>query len=68
MIDNYFGPISNISVDSNLLGGGGFTVYNDAQFTGSSISGVSVTNNHMAAGKLGDTISIGTTRLYRQHR
>ncbi len=27
MIDNYWGPISNISVDNNLLVGGGFTVY-----------------------------------------
>ena len=26
MIDNYFGPISNISVNSNLLAGGGYTV------------------------------------------
>jgi hypothetical protein len=55
MIDNYFGPISNISVDNNLLSGGGYTVYTDAQFTGGSISGVSFTNNHIGAGQYGTT-------------
>lgn len=55
MIDNYFGPISNISVDNNLLSGGGYTVYTDAQFTGGSISGVSFTNNHIGAGQYGAT-------------
>lgn len=55
MIDNYFGPISNINVDNNLLAGGGYTVYSDAQFSGGSISGVSFTNNHMASGSWGVT-------------
>jgi hypothetical protein len=55
MIDNYWGPISNISVDNNLLVGGGFTVYSDAQFTGGPISGVSFTNNHMGTGYYGIT-------------
>ncbi len=31
MIDNYFGPISNITVDNNLLVGGGDTIYVDGQ-------------------------------------
>lgn len=53
MIDNYFGPISNIKVDSNLLVGGGYTVYSDGQFNGGPISGVSFTNNHMGAGQWG---------------
>ena len=30
MIDNGFGPISDIKVDGNLLIGGGYTVYSDA--------------------------------------
>ena len=47
MIDNYFGPISNITVDNNLLVGGGYTIYVDGQFTGGSVTGVSITNNHM---------------------
>ncbi|WP_141937364.1 Ig-like domain-containing protein [Bradyrhizobium sp. UNPA324] len=55
MVDNYFGPISNVSVDNNLLVGGGFTVYSDAQFNGGSITGVSFTNNHMGSGYWGVT-------------
>ena len=50
MIDNYFGPISNIVVDGNLLGGGGYTAYSDGQFSGGSISGVSFTNNRFRRG------------------
>ena len=55
MIDNYFGPISNIKVDNNILVGGGYTIYSDAQFSGGSIAGVSITNNHVGGGQWGDT-------------
>lgn len=55
MIDNYWGPISNITVDNNLLFGGGYTVYSDAQFSGGSITGVSITNNHIGGGYWGPT-------------
>ena len=69
MIDNYFGPISNISVDGNLLVGGGYTVYSDAQFTGGSITGVSVTNNHIGGGHVrGDRFQSEQPGLYRQHQ
>ncbi|MET0767966.1 MAG: hypothetical protein ABWY50_10005, partial [Aeromicrobium sp.] len=53
MIDNYFGPISNIKVDGNHLAGGGYTVYSDGQFTGGSITGVSFTNNTLGKGYWG---------------
>jgi hypothetical protein len=53
MIDNYFGPISNISVDNNLLVGGGYTVYSDGRFAGGAIAGVSITNNRMGKGRAG---------------
>src|SRR5690606_10273040 len=39
MIDNYFGPIDNITVTGNRLLGGGYTVYSDGQFNGGSITG-----------------------------
>ena len=55
MINNGFGPISNISVDNNLLAGGGYTVYCDGQFSGGSITGVSFTNNHLKKGYFGLT-------------
>lgn len=64
MIDNYFGPISNIKVDNNLLSGGGYTVYSDAQFSGGSISGVSFTNNHMGSGQYGYTDFNGNSPTY----
>jgi hypothetical protein len=53
MIDNYFGPTSNITVNDNYLGGGGYTVYSDGQFSGGSISGVRFTNNRMVKGTFG---------------
>lgn len=55
MIDNYFGPISDITVHRNLLVGGGYTVYSDAQFKGGPISGVSFTENRMGRGGWGFT-------------
>lgn len=45
MIDNYFGPISNMTVDNNLLSGGTYTVYSDGQFSGGPITGVKIINN-----------------------
>ena len=64
MIDNYFGAISNISVDGNLLAGGGFTVYTDAQFNSNPITGVSFTNNHMKSGGYGITNFNKTSPTY----
>jgi len=53
MIDNYFGPISNITVSNNRLVGGGYTVYSDAGFTGGSITGVAFTGNRLVQGYWG---------------
>lgn len=53
MIDNYFGPISDITVAGNRLIGGGFTVYSDGQFTGGTITGVSFINNQLGKGYYG---------------
>jgi Bacterial Ig-like domain/FG-GAP-like repeat len=64
MIDNYFGPISNITVDNNLLVGGGYTIYVDAQFNSSPITGVAITNNHMGSGQWGITNFNGTSPVY----
>ncbi|MBF0677798.1 MAG: M10 family metallopeptidase C-terminal domain-containing protein [Devosia sp.] len=54
MIDNYFGPIKNVLVTDNLLVGGGYTVYSDGQFSGGSMSGIEITNNHIGGGRWGD--------------
>jgi hypothetical protein len=53
MIDNYFGPISNVSVVGNRLEGGGYTVYSDGQFGGGAIRGVSFTGNRLGRGYYG---------------
>ena len=65
MIDNYYGSISNVQVDNNLLVGGGYTIYVDGQFGSSSITGVSITNNHMGAGRWGITNFNKTSPIYK---
>ncbi len=64
MIDNYFGPLSNINVYNNILSGGDFTVYVDGHFNSNPITGVSITNNHMGAGIYGYTDFNGTNPTY----
>jgi len=61
MIDNWFGPIHNISVEGNRLVGGGFTVYSDGQFSGGSISGVSFVNNRLGKGYWGYASIVNNT-------
>ena len=53
MIDNWAGAVSNIIVDNNLLVGGGYTIYVDAQFNNNPITGVVITNNRMGSGGFG---------------
>jgi hypothetical protein len=64
MIDNYFGPISNIVVDNNRLVGGGYTVYSDGQFSGGTISGVSFTNNRLGRGYWGYASIVRNTPVW----
>ena len=61
MIDNWFGPIDNIAVDSNRLLGGGYTVYSSAQFDGGSVQNVSFTNNRLGRGYWGYAAITGNT-------
>lgn len=64
MIDNYFGAVSNIKVDNNILSGGGYTVYDGADFNKTPVTGVSFTNNHMESGHWGYTDFSGDTPVY----
>jgi hypothetical protein len=64
MIDNDFGPISNVSIDNNLLAGGSFTIYSDAKFNSNPITGVSITNNHIAPGRYGSRLFRGNSPTY----
>ncbi len=53
MLSNYFGSVTNVTVDNNWLEGGGYTVYSDGQFNNGTISGVSFTNNYLVEGQYG---------------
>ncbi|MBW4656729.1 MAG: M10 family metallopeptidase C-terminal domain-containing protein [Kaiparowitsia implicata GSE-PSE-MK54-09C] len=64
MIDNYFGPVSNVVVNDNLLVGGGYTIYADAQFGGGALSGVEITNNHIGSGYYGSLNTNKSSPVY----
>ena len=60
--ENYFGPVSNVTVNNNLLVGGGYTVYlvsntqsNGGGGQGGALSNISYTNNHLGTGNWGYT-------------
>ncbi len=54
MMDNDFGPISNIKIENNHLAGGSFTIYADGKFSSSdSISGVVISGNYIDEGQYG---------------
>jgi hypothetical protein len=54
MIDNYFGPISNITVDNNrLINGGSFTVYADGRFNSNPVTGITFSNNRIISAYYG---------------
>ncbi|MGI0528190.1 hypothetical protein [Rhizobium giardinii] len=56
MLDNYFGGLSNITVDGNRLVGGGYTVYLDGRFGGGTVddASIKITNNQIGGGYYGD--------------
>ncbi len=64
MIDNYFGPVTNILVTDNLLVGGGYTIYSDGQFNGGKMTGITITNNHVGGGHWGDLNANSTSPTY----
>ena len=58
MLDNYWGAIDNVTIDNNLLIGGGYTVYINeiasGQPGGGTVTDVSYTNNHIGGGYFGN--------------
>jgi hypothetical protein len=56
MIDNYWGPISNVIVDNNRCIGGSYTLYSDGQFSGGPITGIQMTNNRLAGWTYGPAL------------
>ncbi|MET4762032.1 hypothetical protein ABH975_005108 [Bradyrhizobium ottawaense] len=64
MIDNDFGPVSNVTVTNNLLTGGAYTVYADSNLGTASITGVSFTNNHIGGAQYGDALIRGNNSVF----
>lgn len=56
MIDNEFGPVSNVVIEDNLLAGGSYTIYSDGKFNDNPISGISISNNHIGPGQYGPVL------------
>ncbi|KQV34914.1 hypothetical protein ASC96_30065 [Rhizobium sp. Root1204] len=64
MINNDFGPVSDIQIDGNYLAGGGYTIYSDGSFSSTDkISGVEITNNELGQGHWGYYYFKGNTPL-----
>jgi len=57
MLDNYWGSISNVTINDNLLVGGGYTTYINemaqGQPGGGTVTNVTYTNNHIGSGYYG---------------
>ncbi len=56
MMNNEFGGLSNITIDSNRLVGGGYTVYLDGRKGGGTVddASIKITNNQIGDGHWGD--------------
>jgi hypothetical protein len=57
MLDNYWGPINNVTINDNFMAGGGYTVYiaevAKGQAGGGRVTNVSFTNNVLVKGYWG---------------
>ena len=62
MMDNYFGGLSNTTVDNNYLVGGGYTVYLDTRFNGGTVNeaSIKISNNKIDSGHYGDFAFFGS--------
>ena len=63
-LQNYFGALSNVTVNNNILVGGDYTVYSDGSATSNPVNNISFTNNHMGAGIFGVTDFMKNTPVY----
>ena len=50
MLQNYFGPINNVTVTNNLLYGGAYPLYVEGQYSGGPVTNVSITDNDLGLG------------------
>ena len=50
ILQNYFGPINNVTVTNNLLYGGDYPIYVEGEYSGGAVTNVSITNNDLGLG------------------
>lgn len=53
MMSNYWGTLDRVTVNNNILAGGGYCIYCTAQFGAAAITNIAITNNHFKRGKWG---------------
>lgn len=71
MFNNFYSPVDNILVNDNVLVGGAYALYVSAQFSGGTVTNVTISNNKMVPGDFGyfaftstDPTYTGNTNLY----
>ena len=50
ILQNYFGPVNNVTVTNNLLYGGDYPIYVEGEYSGGAVTNVSITNNDLGLG------------------
>ena len=63
-LQNYFGPLNNVTMNNNILVGGDYTIYVDGSAGGGAVSNISITNNHLGAGIYGYTDFAGSSPVF----
>ena len=63
-LQNYFGPLNNVTMNNNILVGGDYTIYVDGSAGGGAVSNISITNNHLGAGIFGYTDFAGSSPVF----
>ena len=63
-LQNYFGPLNNVTMNNNILVGGDYTIYVDGSAGGGAVSNISITNNHLGTGIYGYTDFAGSSPVF----
>jgi hypothetical protein len=64
MMDNQFGPLTNVVLEDNILAGGSYTIYSDGKFSKHHMTGVSIRGNHIAPGQYGPVLIRENSPIY----
>jgi hypothetical protein len=64
MFNNFYSPVDNILVNDNVIVGGAYALYVSAQFSGGTVTDVTVSNNKMVPGTFGYFAFTSTNPTY----